>query len=322
MKNKIAFIFGIGGQDGSYLAELLLEKNYVVHGLVRRSSIGNTNNIKHIESELSLHYGDLSESVSLFNLIQKVNPDEIYNEADQDHAGISFDIPSYNFDITGSAVGRILEIIRLVNNKIKFFQPISSNIFGKAESFPQNEDSSINPQNPYACSKVFAWTLCKMYRNVYNMFVSVGIFYNHESPRRKNEYVTRKITQSVARIKLGKQDSLTLGDISSHIDWGYAKEYMMAAYDIMQLSSPDDFVLGSGKTHSVEDFVNETFRLADLNPKSYLKTNSSLYRPGDNSVLVADTTKAKEIFGFEPKSSFNDLVKMMYENDLKIESRL
>ncbi len=316
---KKALILGINGQDGSYLAEILLEKNYEVHGLVRRSSTGNTENIKHIISDLNLHYGDLSDSVSIYDVINSVRPNEIYNEADQDHAGVSFEIPAYNFDVTGSAVGRILEIIRKIDKEIRYFQPLTSNMFGKAKESPQNENTPFNPQNPYACAKTFAYHLCKMYREVYNMYVSVGIFYNHESPRRIDEYVTRKITKAAVKIKLGKQKTLVLGDIESKIDWGFSRDYMYAAHQIMQLDKSDVFIIGTGLVHSVRDFIELAFREVDLDPAKYVKTSSKFIRPSSNSILVADITKAKQTFNFNPQTTLEELVKMMIKHDMENE---
>jgi len=314
---KKALVMGINGQDGSYLAEILLEKGYEVHGLIRRTATGNTVNVKHIMDKLVLHYGDLTDPISIYKAINKIRPSEIYNEADQDHAGISFQIPAYNFDVTGTAVGRNLEIIREIDKDIRYFQPVTSNMFGQATQSPQNEETPFNPQNPYACSKVFAWHLCRMYRKVYGMYVAIGIFYNHESPRRTSDYVTRKITQSVARIKTNKQDKLILGDLSAKIDWGYAKEYMEAAWNIMQQKEADDFVIGTGEAHSVKEFVDEAFNIAGLDPEKYVESSKTFYRPATNSILVADASKARKTFGFNPKIKFNKLVKLMLEHDLK-----
>lgn len=310
---------GINGQDGSYLAEVLLEQGYEIHGLIRRSSTGNTRNIDHLTDKIVLHHGDLSDPVSIYSVINKVRPEEIYNEADQDHAGISFKIPAYNYDVTGAAVGRNLEIIREIDKSIKYFQPLTSNMFGKTTESPQNEETPLNPQNPYACAKIFAWHVCKMYRQVYDMFISVGIFYNHESPRRTNEYVSRKVTQSVARIKAGKQEKLVLGDLSAQIDWGYAKEYMEAAWKILQLEKPEDFVIGTGEVHSVEELVQEAFSIAGIEPGKYVESSPSLLRPGINTILRADTTKANKMFGFEAKTKFHELIRMMVEYDLNNE---
>ena len=316
---KKALILGINGQDGSYLSEILLEKGYEVHGLIRRTSTGNLENIQDILQEIELHYGDLSDPISLYHIIRTIKPVEIYNEADQDHAGISFQIPAYNFDITGSAVGRILEIIRQIDSGIRFFQPVTSNMFGKTTISPQNENTPFNPQNPYACAKTFAYNLSKMYRDVYSMYVSIGIFYNHESPRRTDEYVTRKITKAAARIKLGKQNEIILGNINAIIDWGFARDYMEAAWEIMQLNKPDTFVIGSGEAHSVIDFLELAFNEVKLDYKEFLKTDEKFMRPAENSILLADSSKAKKVFNFQPKTNLKKLVKMMVNHDLEIE---
>ena len=314
--NKRALVLGINGQDGSYLAEFLLHKDYEGHGLIRRSATGNTRNSDHLLDKIHLHYGDLTDPVSLYQVIDAVRPREIYNEADQDHAGLSFKIPSYNFDVTGSAAGRLLEIIRTVDQSIRFFQPVTSNMFGQAAECPQNEQTPFNPVNPYACAKVFAYYLCHMYRRVYGMHVSVGIFYNPESPRRTESYMTRKITRSVARIKAGLQQKLQLGDMTALIDWGYAPEYMEAAWNIVQLDTPDTFVIGTGEVHSVKDFVQAAFAHAGLDHEQHVETSSGLIRPGQNTVLQADTTKARDAFGFRAKVRCNDLVKIMVDHDL------
>jgi GDPmannose 4,6-dehydratase len=311
-----ALILGINGQDGSYLAEVLLEKGYEVHGAIRRTATGNTKNIEPILDRLHLHYGDLSDPISLYNIINQNRPHEIYNEADQDHAGISFVIPAYNFDVTGAAVGRLLEMVRQIDPSIKVFQPVTSNMFGLTAECPQNEQTRFNPMSPYACAKVFAHSLCHMYRQAYNMFVTVGIFYNHESPRRTESYVTRKITRSVARIKRGLQDKLVLGDMSALVDWGYSKEYMEAAWWMMQLDRPDTFVIGTGEVHSVRDFVEEAFAYVGLDPEKYVESSQQFFRPAQNSVLRADITKARETFGFNPCVKFKELVALMMEHDL------
>lgn len=312
-----ALILGINGQDGSYLAEILLSKGYEVHGLVRRSATGNLRNIEPIQEKLHLHYGDLTDPVSLHRVISEVAPREIYNEADQDHAGLSFQIPAYNFDVTGSAVGRILEMIRQYDKSIRFFQPVTSNMFGQASECPQNEETDFNPVNPYSCAKAFAYYLCHMYRKAYDMHVSVAIFYNHESPRRTEQYVTRKITRSVARIKAGLQDKLLLGDVSAMIDWGYAREYMEAAWRIVQLDKPDTFVIGTGEVHSVRDFVEEAFGSVGLDYAQYVESSTDLFREARNSVLQADISKARRSFGFDPQVKYKQLIKIMMDHDLK-----
>lgn len=323
---KKALILGVTGQDGSYLSEVLLEKGYEVHGMVRRSATGNTRNIDHLinDQELSchrffLHRGDLADPNSLSRIINSVKPDEIYNEADQDHVAWSFDMVGYSVDITGSAVGRILETIKQIDPAIRFFQPCSSNMFGKTDISPQTESTPFNPQSPYACAKVFAYYLTRYYREAFGIFASTGILYNHESPRRTEEYVTRKITKSVARIACGKQDKLILGDLSAKIDWGYAREYMQTAWQILQLDHPNDFIIATGEAHSVKDFVDAAFAVVKLRPEDYLASDQKLLRPTATSTLIGDTTKAKHFFAFEPKVRFKDLVRIMMEADLEEE---
>ena len=326
MNTKKALILGVTGQDGSYLAEILLEKGYEVHGMVRRSATGNTKNIDHLlqDQELFnhrffLHMGDLADPTSLFRIINTVKPHEIYNEADQDHVGWSFGMVGYSVDITGAAVGRILEIIKQIDTSIRFFQPCTSNMFGKTDIIPQTESVPFNPQSPYACAKVFAYYLTRYYREAFGIFASTGILYNHESPRRTEEYVTRKITKSVARIACGKQDKLVLGDLSARIDWGYAKEYMETAWEILQLDNPDDFIIATGEEHSVKEFVDEAFAIVNLKSEDYVVSDQNLFRPTKTSILIGDATKARETFGFKPKVRFKELVKIMMEADLERE---
>ncbi|OGJ55164.1 GDP-mannose 4,6-dehydratase [Candidatus Peribacteria bacterium RIFCSPHIGHO2_02_FULL_49_16] len=316
MKKK-ALILGITGQDGSYLAEILLEKGYEVHGLIRRSATGNTRNIEHILDKITLHRGDLGDVPSLFQTIHTVHPQEIYNEADQDHAGWSYELVDYASDITGGAVGRILEIIRQTDPTIRFFQPLTSNMFGLTETKTQNEKTLLYPQSPYACAKVYAWMLIRYYRDVHHIFASTAIFFNHESPRRTESYVSRKITKAAARISIGLQDKLSLGDIGAEIDFGYAKEYMEAAWNILQLDHPDDFVIGTGESHSVREFLEEAFAVVGLNVDEHVEIDASLFRPGKTSTLVADYAKAKKTFGFEPKVKYKDLVRIMLGEDKK-----
>lgn len=313
---KKALILGITGQDGSYLAEVLLEKGYEVHGLYRKSATGNTRNIEHLTGKITLHRGDLLDATSLYRVISEVKPEEIYNEADQDHVGWSLDAVDFQYNVTGAAVGRILEIIKQLDPKIKFFQPLSSNIFGRAEN-PQTEETPFHPQSPYACAKVLAYVLARYYRDTYGMFVATGIFYNHESPRRPEEYVTRKITNSVARIAAGLQKTLELGDLSAQIDWGYAKEYMEAAWSIMQQPKPDDYIICTGEAHSVQEFVDAAFAAANLDPKKYVRVNPKFLRPATNTTLIGDTSKAKKAFGFNPKVKFKELVGLMVAEDMK-----
>ena len=313
---KKALIFGITGQDGSYLAEHLLEKGYEVYGLIRRSATGNKKNIMHILDKITLHKGDLADATSIYRIINKVRPAEIYNMADQDHVSWSYDSVDYSFDITGVAVGRILEIIKQLDPKIKFFQPVSSNMFGKAVN-PQNEETAFKPQSPYGCAKAFAYIITRYYRDVFGLFASTAVFYNHESPRRNEEYVTRKITKAVARISKGLQKKLYLGDIDIKIDFGYAKEYAETAWNILQLEKPDDFIICTGEVHSIREFVEEAFKTVELNAKDYVEIDKSLLRPGKTDVLTGDTSKAQKTFGFKPKVKFKELVKIMVERDLK-----
>ena len=315
MKKK-ALIFGVTGQDGSYLAELLLEKEYEVHGLIRRSATGNTKNIDHIINEIEIHRGDLADTTSIYRVINEVKPDEIYNEADQDHVSWSYTAVDYSCDITGAAVARILEIIKQISPKSKFFQPLSSNMFGKTDETPQNENTAFNPQSPYAAAKVFAYVICKYYREVFDVKVSTGIFYNHESERRTEDYVTRKITRSVAKISLGLQDKLYLGNLDTKIDFGYAPEYMEVAWNIMQLDYADDFIVCTGEVHTVREFLDEAFAIVDLNAADYVEFDPKYARPSDNTFLVGDTTKANEAFGFKAKVTFHHLIELMVENDI------
>lgn len=323
---KKALILGVTGQDGSYLAEILLGKDYEVHGMLRRSATGNTRNIDHLIQDpkvfnrrFFLHRGDLADATSIYRIINSVRPQEVYNEADQDHVNWSYDMVSYSADITGAAVGRILEIIRQLDPGIRYFQPCTSNMFGITETAKQNETTSFNPQSPYACAKTMAFYLTRYYRNAFGIFASTGILYNHESPRRMPEYVTRKVTQAVARIARGKQDKLILGDMAARLDWGYAREYMETAWQILQLDKPDDFIVATGKAHSVKEWVEKAFNVVNLKPDNYVVTDSSLLRPTKTSVLVGDITKAQKTFGFNPKVDFEGLVKLMVEADLERE---
>jgi len=323
-KTKRALILGITGQDGSYLAELLLDKGYEVHGMCRRSATGNTRNIDHLLADtdvfgrrLFLHRGDLADPTSLYRIISGVGPREIYNEADQDHVGWSYDSVGFSMDITGAAVGRVLEIIKQVDSSIRYFQPCTSNMFGQTGSATQNELTPFNPQSPYACAKVMAYHLTRYYREAFGIFASTAILYNHESPRRTVEYVTRKITRAVARIACQQQEKLVLGDLSAVIDWGYSREFMEAAWQMLQLDAPDDFVIATGEAHSVREWVDEAFSIVGLKADDYVEIDQSLLRPTKTSVLVGDISKAKQAFGFDPRVSFRPLVRLMVEADLK-----
>jgi len=320
-KKKKILILGVTGQDGSILAKYLLRKNFKVHGLVRKSATGNLVNIKTIigNSNFFVHHGDLLDLISIEKIIRKVKPDEIYNFADQDHVRWSFEIPSYSFDITGSSVVKILEIIKNHSPKSKYFQPLSSNIFGNSKRIKQDENEKFSPLSIYALGKVAAYYACKMYSSVYGLKIYGAIFYNHESEFRPEEYVTRKITKSVARIFYGKQKKLILGDIKAKIDWGYAGDYVKAAYDIMQLKTPDFFIIASGKSHSVEFFAKKCFEYVGLNYKKYLGVDKKLFRPKRNSTLVGNANKAKRLIKFKNKTNIQKLISIMMENDLRIE---
>ncbi|MDG6958285.1 MAG: GDP-mannose 4,6-dehydratase [Nitrososphaerota archaeon] len=320
---KRALVLGVGGQDGSYLAEILLSRGYEVHGLLRRSATGNTKNIDHLLTEevagkrFFTHKGDLADVTSIYSVIKEVAPDELYNEADQDHVSWSYATPSYSYDITGAAVGRVLEALRQADKDTRFFQPSSSNIFGKPVEVPQKETTAFNPQSPYACAKVMALLITRHYREAYGMFAANGILYNHESPRRNEEYVTRKITRAAAKIAAGLQSKISLGDIDIKIDWGYAKEYMEAAWNILQLPVADDFVIANGTTGSVREFATEAFSAVGLKFEDHLFIDKALLRPASTGLLVGDTSKAKKAFGFHPMVGFRDLARLMVESDVK-----
>lgn len=294
-----------------------MEKGYEVHGMYRKTATGNTRNIEHFTDKITLHRGDILDSTSLYRIITTVQPDEIYNEADQDHVGWSFEAVDFQYNVTGAAVGRLLEIIRQLNPKIKVFQPLSSHMFGKTTDIPQTENTDFQPQSPYACAKVLAAVISRFYRETYDMFVGTAIFYNHESPRRPDEYLSRKVTKAAARISLGLQNALELGDLSAKIDWGYSKEYMEAAWSILQQPKADDYIISTGETHSVQEFVDETFRQVNLDPSKYVKVNPKFLRPATNTILFGDISKAKNAFGFDPKVKFKELIKIMLEHDLK-----
>jgi GDPmannose 4,6-dehydratase len=322
-----ALILGVTGQDGSYLADILLEKGYEVHGLYRKSATGNTINIRHLienpfifGKKFFLHRGDLADVTSLYRVIDEIHPHEIYNEADQDHVRWSYDMVGYSSDITAAAVARILEVIRQIDPTIRYFQPCTSNMFGITNSDVQNETTPFNPLSPYAVGKTFAYYTTRYYRQAFGIHASNAILYNHESPRRTPEYVTRKISQSVARIALGKQDCITLGDMSAQIDWGYAKDYMEAVWLMLQQDISDDYIIASGESHSVEEFVFEAFRVVNLSPEKYIKTSTEFMRPTKTSTLIGDSGKAFKAFQFKPKVKFRDLVKLMVESDLKAEN--
>jgi GDPmannose 4,6-dehydratase len=321
MKKKI-LVLGATGQDGSLICKFLVDKKFEVYGLARKSATGNLKNLKDLlkRKNFTICHGDLLDLISIEKLIRKIKPHEIYNFADQDHVRWSFEIPSYSFDVTGSSVVRILEIIKNHSPKSKFFQPLSSNIFGGSINKKQNENEQFSPLSIYALGKVTAFHACEMYKKIYNLKIYNAIYYNHESEFRPEEYVTRKITKSVAKIYHGKQKKIQLGDIKAKIDWGYAKDYVEVAYKIMQLKNPDFFIIGSGKSFSVEYFLKKSFEYVGLNYKNYLTINKKLLRRGKTATLVADTSKAKKIFNYKSKTNIDTIISIMMENDLKIES--
>jgi GDPmannose 4,6-dehydratase len=319
---KRALITGISGQDGSYLAELLLEKGYEVHGIVRRSSSFNTDRIDHLYHDpheqgvrLFTHYGDLSDSVALVKLLYELQPDEIYNLGAQSHVRVSFDIPEYTFDITGAGTVRLLEAIREAGVKTRFYQASSSEMFGAAPP-PQNEETPFHPRSPYGVAKVAAHWATVNYREAYDMFAVNGILFNHESPRRGETFVTRKITRAVARIAAGLQDKLFLGNLDAQRDWGYAPDYVDAMWRMLQGEEPEDFVISTGETHTVRKACEIAFARQGLDPDEHVEIDPKYYRPSEVDVLLGDASKAKERLGWEPKVRFKDLVELMVDADV------
>lgn len=321
-----ALILGVTGQDGSFLAELLLKSDYQVFGLIRKSATGNTRNINHLlesdyakSGQFQLLRGDLLDSASIFKAIYTSEPDYIYNEADQDHVSWSYDIPNYSFGTTTNSVINLLEAIKIINPEIKVFQPVSSNMFGTPEETPQNEMTAHRPVSPYGIAKSATFNICKFYRDSYGLKVSTAILYNHESERRPEEYLSRKVTKAVARIQYKQQERLVLGDLSSSVDWGYAKEYMQIAKKINESDISKDYVLGTGKLTQVQDFVKMTFDAINLNWQDYVTTSEALKRPIATGQLQADTSLLRTDLGVTPKVSIKQLIEIMLENDLKIE---
>src|SRR3990167_2348668 len=326
---RIALILGITGQDGSYLTEFLLTKDYEVHGIVRRSSYGygNLRNIIHLvnnneiyRKRLFLHAGDLADGTSLFRIIKETKPQEIYNLAAQADVQESFLMPEYSIDINGNAVVRLLEAIKQINPAIRIYQASTSELFGAVSETPQNEKTPFNPQSPYAIGKNVGFQAIKKYREMYGIFACNGILFNHASQRRGDDYVDRKITKAAARIKLGLQKQLYLGNLTAYRDWGYAKEYVEYMWKMLQMDKPDDYVLGTGETHIVREWLNEAFNCVELKADDYIVEDPKLFRPAEVDILRADYTKAKNFLGFEPKVKFKKLVKIMVENDLQISS--
>ena len=327
---KKALITGITGQDGSYLVELLLAKGYEVHGVIRRASTFNTGRIDHLYTDpkiygktLFLHYGDLTDSVQMVKLLYELQPDEIYNLGAQSHVRVSFDVPEYTGDVDGLGAQRILEAVRETGlvKKVRFYQASSSEMFGKVQEVPQTEKTPFWPRSPYGCAKVYAYWLTVNYRESYNLHASNGILFNHESPRRGETFVTRKITRAATRIKLGLQESLTLGNLDAQRDWGFAKEYVEMMWLMLQQDKPDDYVVATNETHSVKEFCQEAFGLLDLDWEKYVKYDQRYERPAEVDLLIGDPAKARRQLNWEPKVRFKDLVKIMVEADLKLAKR-
>lgn len=324
---KRALITGITGQDGSYLAELLLEKGYEVHGVIRRASTFNTSRIDHLYNDphvhgtkLFLHYGDLADSVQMVKLLYSLQPDEIYNLGAQSHVRVSFDVPEYTGDVDGLGALRILEAIREAGlvKKCRYYQASSSEMYGKVQEVPQVETTPFWPRSPYGCAKVYAYWLTVNYRESYNLHASNGILFNHESPRRGETFVTRKITRAATRIKMGLQDSIYLGNLDAKRDWGFAKEYVEMMWLMLQQDNPDDYVVATNETHTVQEFCEEAFSLVGLDWQKYVKYDARYERPAEVELLIGNPAKAKKQLGWEPKVLFKDLVKIMVEADLEL----
>ncbi len=342
---KKALITGITGQDGSYLAELLLDKGYDVHGLIRRASTFNTGRINHLYQDphvngvkLFLHYGDLSDGSNLNRLLEKIGPDEIYHLGAQSHVRVSFDMPEYTGDVTGMGTVRLLDAIRETEIKTRFYQASSSEMFGKVQETPQNENTPFRPRSPYGCAKVYAYWMSVNYRESYGLFASNGILFNHESPRRGETFVTRKITRGLSRIKLGLDERLYLGNLDAKRDWGYAPDYVEGMWMMLQHSNPDDFVLATSETHTVREFVEETGRNLDIDiiwkgkgldeegfdrkrEKVIISIDQKYFRPAEVDLLLGDASKAKNILGWSPKIKFRELVEIMTNMDYDEQKR-
>jgi len=322
---KTALISGITGQDGSFLTELLLEKGYEVYGIIRRSSSFNTDRIDHLYQDphlkgtrLRLLYGDLNDSSSLNTILRQVQPDEIYNLGAQSHVRVSFDIPEYTGEVTGLGTVRLLEAIREAGIRPKFYQASSSELFGQAATSTQNETTPFHPRSPYGCAKAYAYHITVNYRESYGLFACNGILYNHESERRGETFVSRKITRAATRIKLGLQEKLYLGNLEARRDWGYARDYVEAMWLIMNAAEPDDYVVATGETHSVREFLEQSFGYLDLDWEKYVEIDPRYFRPAEVDWLLGDASKARQKLGWEPKVTFAELVKLMTDHDLEL----
>jgi len=321
--SKTALITGVTGQDGSYLTELLLSKGYEVHGIVRRASTMNRERIDHIHrddhakgNKLFIHYGDLADGEQISDIVYNVKPDEVYHLGAQSHVRVSFDIAEYTANVTGLGTTRILEAIRRSKKKIKFYQASSSEMFGSAKP-PQNENTPFAPRSPYACAKLYSYWMAKNYREGYNLFICNGILFNHESPRRGENFVTRKVTMGIASILAGKQKNLYMGNLDAKRDWGFTPEYVEAMHKMLQHTTSGDYVIGTGETHSVKEFIEKAFAYAGLDWKKYVKIDPRYYRATEVDVLLADTKKAKKALKWTPKITFSDLIKIMIDSDMR-----
>lgn len=334
-ESKVALISGITGQDGSYLAELLLEKGYSVHGIVRRSSLINTHRINHIYDKITLHYGDLTDSTNVINVIRKTKPDEIYNLGAQSHVKVSFEVPEYTADVDGIGTLRVLEAVRLLGleNKTRIYQASTSELYGLVQEVPQKETTPFYPRSPYGCAKLYGYWITKNYRESYGMYACTGILFNHESPRRGETFVTRKITRGLARIKLGLEKELLIGNLNAKRDWGHAKDFVEAQWLMLQQKHPEDFVIATGKQHSVRDFINLASKFLNLQVKwkgkglkeigvidgqEVIKVDPRYFRPTEVDSLLGDSKKAKKKLKWSPKISFVELVSEMVTEDLKL----
>jgi len=313
--SRKAFVTGITGQDGSYLAEILLEKGYRVYGMVRRSSSFNTGRIDHIFGDVELVFGDLTDGSVLNQLMRKIRPDEVYNLGAQSHVRVSFDIPEYTADVDALGTLRLLDAIREEGVDCRFYQASSSEMFGKVREVPQSEETPFHPRSPYGVGKVFGYWITRNYREAYGMHAVNGILFNHESPRRGPTFVTRKVTRAVGAILRGEQSELYLGNLDAKRDWGYAKDYMEGAWRMLQADEPDDFVLATGETHSVRELLDEAFGYAGLEWKDYVKLDERYLRPSEVDLLIGDYSKAKAKLGWEPTVRFRELVRMMVDHD-------
>ena len=327
-KNRKALVTGITGQDGSYLAELLLSKGYEVHGIIRRSSSFNTQRLEHlyedphqVDARLFLHYGDLTDGSVLSRLLLEIAPDEIYNLGAQSHVRTSFDLPEYTAEVTGLGTVRLLDAMRETGVQPRFYQASSSELFGKVLEVPQTETTPFYPRSPYACAKAYAFHVTRNYREAYGLFAVNGILFNHESPRRGETFVTRKITRAVGRIKLGLQDKLYLGNLDAQRDWGYAPEFVEAMWLMLQADTPDDYVIATGETHSVREFLEHAFGHVDLSWADYVEMDPRYERPSEVDLLIGDPAKARRDLGWEAQVKFEELVRIMVDADLEVARR-